>query len=412
MNNFFLYRYKDLLLDAYKRYNTPLYVYFLDIIKERVSNLDNILRSYLENYLVAYACKACSLLYICKYLNELGLGAEVVSDGELYIALKSGFRKGKIIFDGVSKSDSEIEYALMQEIYSINCESLDEIKVISAIARKRNITVDVGLRVNPKINVHTHEYLRTGSRYNKFGIDYEEIIRNIDMVKKFDNVNVKGFHFHLGSNISSSKPFIDAIDKVSKLIAFAIDRGYDIEYLDIGGGIPVIKDKKLLHRYLSPILESIKEKILDIGDIKIILEPGRYIVADSAVLLTKVNYVKKVDEREWILIDAGMNDFIRPALYDVYHPIICLTCSSNEKRIYSVGGPVCESADVFAKDIELQAVKRGDILMFLDVGAYGVSMSSNYNSRRRSAVIAVEKGETKLIRMREEFKDLIDKEIT
>lgn len=184
MSNFFLYRYKDLLLNAYKKYNTPLYVYFLDIIKERVSNLDDILRSYLENYLVAYACKACSLLYICKYLNKLGLGAEVVSDGELYIALKSGFRKDKTIFDGVSKSDSEIEYALTQEIYSINCESLDEVKVISEIARKRNITANIGLRVNPKINVYTHEYLRTGSRYNKFGIDYEEIIRNIDMIKK------------------------------------------------------------------------------------------------------------------------------------------------------------------------------------------------------------------------------------
>ena len=402
---------REILIRLAEEYGTPLYVYFLDIIKERVVNLISIIENYLRNYLIAYACKACSLLYVCSYISKIGLGAEVVSDGELYIALKAGFDRDKIIFDGVSKSDYEIEYALSQKIYSINCESLKELEVISDVAKKLGVYADIGLRINPKVSFHTHSYLKTGTGYNKFGIDFEEVSKNLDLIKKLENINLRGFHFHLGSNIYSAKPFIDAINRISSLISLAIDKGYEIEYLDIGGGIPSIKDKQALKDYLSPILEALNEKVLNLGDIKIIFEPGRYIVADSAVLLTRVNYVKRVGKNDWVLVDAGMNDFIRPALYNAIHPIECVSCISSEERIYSIGGPVCESSDVFAKNIRLPVIKRGDLLAILEAGAYGISISSNYNSRRRPAVVAVEGDKYKLIRMREEFRDLIDKEI-
>lgn len=402
---------KKILIRLAEEYGTPLYVYFLDTIKERIGNLISIIENYLGNYLIAYACKACSLLYVCSHISKIGLGAEVVSDGELYIALKAGFDRDKIIFDGVSKGDYEIEYALSRKIYSINCESLKELEVISDVAKKLGVDADIGLRINPKVSFHTHSYLETGTEYNKFGIDFEEVSKNLDLIKKLENVNLRGFHFHLGSNIYSAKPFIDAINRISSLISLAIDKGYEIEYLDIGGGIPSIKDKQALKDYLSPILEALNEKVLNLGDIKIIFEPGRYIVADSAVLLTRVNYVKRVGKNDWVLVDAGMNDFIRPALYNAIHPIEYVSCISSEERIYSIGGPVCESSDVFAKNIRLPVIKRGDLLAILEAGAYGISISSNYNSRRRPAVVAVEGDKYKLIRMREEFRDLIDKEI-
>jgi len=395
-----------------EKYGTPLYVYFTDIIKERIMNLKEILDQNFENYLIAYACKACSLLYICKYISSFGLGAEVVSDGELYIALKAGFERNKIVFDGVSKSDYEIKYALSQDIYTINCESFDEVKVISSIAEGLGMDVNIGLRVNPEIKLQTHNYLKTGTKYNKFGIDFNDAIMILDLINKIKNVKLKGFHFHLGSNIKSPEPFIVAIDKISKLIHLAFKKGYKIEYLDIGGGIPILSNKEGLHNYLFPILEFIRKKLLsNVEDLRIILEPGRSIVGDSAVLLTRVNYVKNVDKRKWILIDAGMNDLIRPALYGVFHPIECLSCVSNRIENYSIGGPICESSDVFAKDIKLPTVRRGDILAFLRVGAYGISMSSNYNSRRRPAVVVIENNNFRLIKRRENLEDLISNEI-
>ena len=272
--------------------------------------------------------------------------------------------------------------------------------------------VNIGLRVNPEIKLQTHNYLKTGTKYNKFGIDFNDAIMILDLINKIKNVQLKGFHFHLGSNIKSPEPFIVAIDKISKLIHLAFKKGYKIEYLDIGGGIPILSNKEGLHNYLFPILEFIRKKLLsNVEDLRIILEPGRSIVGDSAVLLTRVNYVKNVDKRKWILIDAGMNDLIRPALYGAFHPIECLSCVSNRIETYSIGGPICESSDVFAKDIKLPTVRRGDILAFLRVGAYGISMSSNYNSRRRPAVVVIENNNFRLIKRRENLEDLISNEI-
>jgi len=360
------------------------------------------------NPLICYSVKANSNMAICKALVNEGAGLDIVSGGELYRALKIKTDPKKIVFAGVGKTDEEIEYAIKTGILFFNVESEQELERIQEISIKLRKTVDVCLRVNPEVDPHTHHYIKTAKKESKFGLSFSAARLLLLNRGRFFNVQIKGLHMHIGSQITEAWPYIQAIRKVNGFIREMKSNGVSLQYLNIGGGMGIIYSKEIAQtadifaKAITPLLK---------GGLKIILEPGRFIVGSAGILVSRVTFVKETELKNFLIIDSGMNDLIRPTLYEAYHEIVPLHRRTKAKqRQYDIVGPICESGDFLAKDRLMPQINSGEYLAVMCAGAYGFSMSSNYNSRLRVAEVLVKGDKYFIIREREKYSDLIKKE--
>jgi len=390
------------IIDIVKKIKTPFYLYSHRTIYEHFNKIDEAFKDI--PHIICYSLKANSNLSILKMLQKMGSGADIVSGGELYKALKAGIPAKKIVFAGVGKTDEEIEYAIKSDILMFNIESISEAEKINSIARKFKRKVDAALRINPDVDVDTHHYDITGKKENKFGLNIELGKKLFIKLNKLKNLNICGIHVHIGSQITKVTPYIMALKKVVKLIDDLDKIGIKIKRLNIGGGLGIIyKDEtpSTAKEFADNILPLIKPL-----DVTLILEPGRFIVGNAGILVTKVLYIKKGGVKNFVIVDAGMSDLIRPSLYGAYHNIIPIIKTKGVIKV-DVVGPICESGDFLGKDRELPKVKEGDFLAVMGAGAYGFTMASNYNARRRPAEIIVKDDKFWIARKRETYKDLI-----
>ena len=385
-----------------KKYQTPLYVYDFEDIKKNYFELKDAFKA--RKSLVCYAVKANSNLSVLKLLAELEAGADCVSMGEVKRAMYAGIPKYKIIFSGVGKRDDEIEEAILRDILMINIESEAEFDRVELIAAKLDKKARISIRVNPNIDAKTHPYISTGLNENKFGIDIENAKKLYIRAKNSNYIEPIGIHFHIGSQLTDLKPIEEASLIVASLLKQLKVLDIDIKFFDIGGGIGIrYNDEETirLYDYAQAVLAALKGT-----DVTVVCEPGRYIVGNSGYFLTSVLYEKVNNTKRFVVVDGGMNDLLRPSLYKAYHAVEAVDVGGDISKC-DVVGPVCESGDFFAKDIELPKLKHGDVLVIKSAGAYGFVMSSNYNSRGRAAEVAIENGKDRLIRKRESFEDLI-----
>lgn len=395
--------------DLAERFGTPLYIYSYHTLISHFLKLKDAFRQ--MDPLICYSVKANSNLAILKALVDKGSGLDIVSGGELFRAVKSGCPSERIVYASVGKTGKEIEEAIKRKILFFNVESLPELENINRIARSLNKIVNVAIRINPDVEPKTHKFITTGKITNKFGIDFNNAYKIFLVQNKFANLNICGLHIHIGSQITESAPYAAAITKMSGFISKLKKRGIHLEYLNIGGGLGIIYDNEIpqtAQKFAQNILPLLKETKL-----KIILEPGRFIVGNAGILVTKVLYIKSTPKKKFVIVDSGMNDLIRPALYDAYHQVLPLRLAvslQHKTEKVDVVGPICESADFFAKERKLSTVKEGDYLAVMSSGAYGFSMSSNYNSRRRAQELLVIKDKAFVIRKREDNADLISHE--
>ncbi|MDR2638900.1 MAG: diaminopimelate decarboxylase [Helicobacteraceae bacterium] len=388
------------------RYGTPLYIYDFDYMTSRYETLKNAFEG--KKSLVAFALKANSNLSVIARFAALGAGADCVSYGEVKRALIAGVPKYKIIFSGVGKRDDEITGALNDDILFINCESEAELDRVEAIAQSLAKPARISVRVNPEIDAKTHPYISTGLKENKFGVDIPTAKRLYIRAKNSPWLEPVGIHFHIGSQLTDLTPIAEAADKVAELARSLIALEIDLKFFDAGGGIGVTyKDETPFtpSQYAKTIAQAINGL-----DLTIVCEPGRFLTAGGGVFLTRVLYEKRMGDKRFTVVDGAMNDLVRPALYNAYHRVEAIGKSGGES-LCDVVGPVCESSDFFAKNISLPSVDRGDLLAVHTAGAYGFTMSSNFNTRRRAAEVAVENGADRLIRERETYDDLLASEV-
>ncbi|MBF0511255.1 MAG: diaminopimelate decarboxylase [Candidatus Omnitrophica bacterium] len=390
-----------------KRVGTPFYLYSY---KTLTDHFLKIRKAFLKlNPIICFAMKSNGNLSVIKSLIDLGAGIDIVSMGELRKALIAGADPQKIVFASVGKTEEEISFAIESGILLFNVESEPELTHINLIAKRMGKKVQAALRINPDVPAPTHEYINTGSLKKKFGIDLRTTRQIFKAQKKYPYVKINGVHIHIGSQITSSTPFVGAIKKVTAFIEDLKKEGIDIEYLDIGGGLGIIyKDENPqtaleYARKVVPLLQK--------TGLKIIMEPGRFIVGNAGVFVTKVLYIKDNGVKKFVIVDGGMNDLMRPMLYDAYHEIVPIKKNRSVKAKFDVVGPICESGDFFAHERMLPQVKSGDLLAVMSAGAYGYAMSSNYNVRPRVAEVMVRGKAFKIIKERETLKDLMKGEI-
>ena len=385
-----------------KKYGTPTYCYSFNQLKENINNFKKNFRSF--SPLICFSIKSNSNINLIREIKKFGLGADVVSIGELMLAIKAGVNPKKIVFSGVGKTSEEISYAISKKILLINAESSSEIKEIDRIARLRKKKVDVGIRLNPNTDAKTLNQISTGKKENKFGVDDKTFQELVNYCKNSKNINLKCLSVHIGSQILDYKPY----EKMLKAIGKIIDRvDHKFEFIDLGGGMGISyeRDKKKLNYQRYNV--AIKKFLKSYGS-KIIFEPGRSIIGNTGTLISKVIYIKKNEKRDFIILDSAMNDLIRPALYGAIHRILpSIKKLQNSKRIYEFVGPICESTDKFATLKKFQKLNEKDIIAICDVGAYGMSLSSNYNVRPKSIELLIKGSNIKVIRKRQRYKDLI-----
>lgn len=389
-----------------EEFGTPLYVYSAKTLLRHYKAFDESFKDH--KHIICYSVKANSNIAILNLFAKEGSGFDIVSGGELFRAIKAGADPKKIVFSGVGKTDEEIEMALERDILMLNVESESELYAINSVAYKLNKKAPISLRINPDVNPLTHPYISTGLKKNKFGIPYENALDLYLKAKSLKNIEIIGIDCHIGSQITQLSPFLEAIDKIKALVKELESRGIEISYIDLGGGLGIsYKDEEPPHpnEYGEAVLKKF-ERI----DKTLIFEPGRVIVGNAGMLVTKVIYTKENSEKKFAIVDGAMNDLARPALYGSYHSILPMTKRDDENIIYDVVGPICESTDFFAKDRNLPKLERGDCLCILSAGAYGFSMASNYNSRKKVAEVMVMGDKYYLIRERDSFEDLIAKE--
>ena len=389
------------VIDLAKEYGSPLFIYSAKEIEDSFQSYKKEIR---DQDLICYAVKANSNINILKLLAELGSGFDVVSGNELKRCLLAGADKKKIVFSGVGKSYDEIKLAIENDILSINIESLGEFERILEISKKLNKPTNCALRVNPDIKIDSHKYIETGTKTSKFGLNIESVNKISELSKENDFVNITTVACHIGSQISDENLILKSLDYVRDIADQLSADGHDLKFLDIGGGLGIqYKDEDKGDPKI--LLTEVKNKLKD-SHYQIILEPGRSIVGTSGILLTKVEYIKEAGEKKFAIIDAGMNDLIRPSLYEAWHQVKEVERSEVDMETYDIAGPVCETGDVLAKDRNLR-IEPNDYLAFMDVGAYGSVMSSNYNSRLKPQEILVSKDAVKVIKKKESFEDLI-----
>ncbi len=423
MNHFYikenkLYAENFLVEDLAKRYGTPLYIYSKNQILKNYREINLPLVSSKVDFLNCYAIKANSNPELLKILSEEGAGAEISSGGELYLALKFGYLRNKITYTGVGKTDEEIEYALRENVFNFTVESLQEIQVISEIAHRLSLIARISIRVNPDIDAKTHPYITTGMKENKFGIDSKDILKVFESASKLPNIDIIGLHSHIGSQITEVEPYIEAVEYLDKLLRKLDAMGVDIRYLNVGGGFGVQYKNILTHRYLPLDEDEIKSyaslgdhikgviKLLSELNKKLVIEPGRSLVANAGILAGKVLYIKQSELKKFVISDTGMNDLMRPCLYQAYHQIVPLTLKDTGFETVDLVGPVCETSDFLATSRQMQKLGRGDMFAVMTTGAYGYSLSSNYNARLRPAEILVDGDKVQLVRERERVEEL------
>lgn len=383
-------------------YGTPLYVYDFDAMRTQFESLKEAFRG--RKSILAYAVKANSNLSVVKHFAQMGSGADCVSIGEVRRALMTGVPKYRILFSGVGKRDDEIREAIESDILYINVESEAELSRVEMIACELGVKARISIRVNPNIDPKTHPYISTGLHDNKFGVEIVAAKRMYIQAKNSDHLDPVGIHFHIGSQLTELEPIYEAAVIVADLLRSLQAIDIELKFFDIGGGLGVRYDNETTiepYDYAQAILSALKGI-----DVTIICEPGRFLTANAGYFLTKVLYEKNNGAKRFVMVDGAMNDLIRPSLYKAYHRIEALD-KSGEESVADVVGPVCESGDFLAKSYPLPMMEHNDLLVVHSAGAYGFGMGSNYNTRGRSAEVAVEEGKERLIRRRETFEDVI-----
>lgn len=386
-----------------EKVGTPFYLYSYNTLVRHFTVFDKAFHGI--PHLVCYSAKANSNLALLRLFINLGGGVDVVSGGELYRALKGGAGPQKIVFSGVGKRVDEIEYALKMGILMFNVESSQELQVINEVAGRIGKKANIAIRVNPDIDPKTHPYISTGLKQNKFGIDILRAPMAYRLASQLPNLKIVGIDCHIGSQLIEVEPIIEALRKLKQLVGNLRKEGMEIQYLDLGGGLGITyEDEEPPHpmEYASNIFEEIKG-----FGCTLILEPGRVIVGNAGILVSKVLYTKENEEKRFVIVDAGMNDLVRPSYYGSYHQILPVKEETREEIVADVVGPVCESSDFLAKGRKMPKVNPGELIAVMSAGAYGFSMSTNYNSRPRVAEVIVRDDQMFVIRRRENYEDLI-----
>jgi len=386
-----------------QRVGSPFYAYSFSTLTRHYQAFEQAFAS--VPHLICYALKANSNGAVLRLLSREGAGADIVSGGELYRAVRAGILPKKIVYAGVGKRRDEIEYALKVGVLMFNVESGEELLAINAAAGDMRTTAPIALRVNPDIDPKTHAYISTGLKENKFGIPIEQALEFYKTARSLPNIEIVGIHHHIGSQITEVQPFLDALKRVIGFVQELRTAGIQIKYIDIGGGLGITYcDETPPHP--RELAAAIQPLLADSG-LTIVLEPGRSIVGNAGVLVTRVTYQKTAGDKQFLIVDAGMNDLLRPSLYDAYHEIKPLAEPGHTRTgVFDVVGPICESGDFLAKDRELPIVQSGDLLAVMSAGAYGFSMSSTYNSRTRVAEVMVRGADYFVVRERETYNDL------
>jgi len=386
-----------------KKYQTPFYCYSLSQLKSNFYNFRNAFRAIKP--IICFSIKSNANLTILKELKRLGSGADVVSIGELLKATKAGIRGNKIVFSGIGKTDEEIRVAIKKSVLLINIESESEADLINKISQKMSRKTPVGIRLNPNITARTHKKISTGGKDEKFGLVYNDFINLCKKIRKMKNLKLEGISVHIGSQITNVKPFKEVLSAINKIIN---KTKMNFKFIDLGGGMGISytkKEKQLkLKQYAQLVNKFIKNK-----NSKIIFEPGRFIIGNTAILIAKIIYIKKSNKKNFIVLDAGMNNLMRPALYDTQHQIIPLKKTNKLFRgNLEFVGPICESSDKFSNQNNFSQIKEGDYVGITHVGAYGMSLSSNYNTRPTIAEVMVNGSKHKLIKKRQSLENLVN----
>jgi diaminopimelate decarboxylase len=387
-----------------QRVGTPFYCYSSSTLTNHVRAFDRAFAG--GPHLICFAVKSNPGTAVLRLLGREGAGADIVSGGELYRALRAGIDPKKIVYAGVGKRRDEIEYALKMDILMFNVESGEELQAIDRAAKDMHTKARIALRVNPDIDPRTHAYISTGLKENKFGIPIEQALEYYQIAQSLANVEIVGIHQHIGSQITELQPFIDALARLMGFVDKLHAAGVGIRYINMGGGLGITyKDET--PPLPKDVAQAIKPLLAKSG-CTLIMEPGRAIVGNAGVLVTSVLYHKQTGDKKFMIVDAGMNDLIRPSLYEAYHDIRPVTRQAAPKRVVAdIVGPICESGDFLAKDREMPETKQGDLLAVMGAGAYGFSMSSNYNSRPRVAEVLVRGNDYYVVRERETYNDLV-----
>ena len=399
-NNYFI---ENISLDKLAiKYSTPLYCYSYNKLKSNIINFFTYFKKF--SPLVCFAIKSNTNLNLIREIKNFGLGADVVSKGELMLALKAGINKKKIVFSGVGKTESELKFAIEKKILLINSESESEIKIIEKIAKKKNVVVNIGIRLNPNTDANTLKQISTGKKENKFGVDEKTFLKLVSVLRTSKNIKLKCLSVHIGSQITDHKPYEKMLKAVDKIINKA---KFNFEYIDLGGGMGISyeKNQKKLNykKYKSAI-----EKFLRKNNSKIIFEPGRSIVGNTAILISRVIYLKETSKKIFVILDAGMNDMMRPALYGAKHQILpAFKNKKKSKKSYEFVGPICETTDKFLSVSNFNKLKERDLIFISDVGAYGSSLSSNYNIRPKPSEILINKSKITILKKRQKLEDII-----
>jgi len=388
--------------DIAKKYGTPTYCYSYARLKKNINNFQKNFRSF--SPLICFAVKSNTNVNLIREIKKFGLGADVVSKGELMMALKAGVSPKKIVFSGVGKTSEEINFAVEKKILLINAESESEIREIDRVAKIKKRKVKIGIRLNPNTDAKTLSQISTGKKENKFGVNEKTFLKLVNFCKSSKNIDLKCLSVHIGSQILNYKPY----EKMLKVVDRIIHKiNHKFEFVDLGGGMGIsytYKDKKLNYKKYSEIIKKFLKKHKS----KIIFEPGRSIIGDTGILISKIIYIKKNDTKNFVILDVAMNDLMRPALYGAHHKILpSIKNKKKSNKTYEFVGPICESTDKFNTLKNFQELKEKDLIVMCDVGAYGMSLSSNYNIRLKPAEILIKGSIIKVIRKKQKYKDLM-----
>ena len=411
--NHFVYKNDDLfcedvpIRDIVDKVGTPFYCYSHATITRHFRVFQDAFKDL--DHLTCFSVKSNSNIAILKIIALHGGGADIVSGGELFRALKAGIAPDKIVYSGVGKTPEEMKFALTSNICMFNVESKQELQALDATAGAMGRKATVALRINPEVKPHTHPYIVTGHSENKFGISLDDALPTYESARHLKNIDVKGVSCHIGSQLTDLDPFLDAVIKLKDILQELKKMAFDIQFLNLGGGLGITyNDEKPPHplEYAMAL-----KKLLRNNDITLILEPGRVIIGNAGILITRTLYTKSTKNKRFVIVDAGMNDLIRPTLYNSFHAIQPVKIIQSEMVVTDLVGPVCETGDFFAKDRKMPAFQSGDLVAIMSAGAYGFSMASNYNSRLRPAEVMVKGKIFSIIRSQETYDDLIHGEM-
>lgn len=389
--------------DIVERVGTPVYIYSHATLERHYRAMDEAFAS--VPHTICYSMKANSNLAVLKTFFNLGGGVDIVSGGELYRALKAGVEPSKVVYSGVGKKDDEIEYALQTGILMFNVESEEELERIDQVAGRLGKKAGIAIRVNPDVDPETHPYITTGLKKAKFGINIERSLEQYKRAARMSSLEVIGIDCHIGSQLTKVSPFVDTVRKLKRLIDGLKESGITLKYFDLGGGLGITYSDEappLPAEYGAAITAETK----DLG-LHLLFEPGRNLVGNAGIMVGKCLYTKRGEEKNFVIVDAAMNDLARPSLYGSYHGVQAVRKDQEGIVVADIVGPICESGDFLAKDREMPAFRRGDLIAFMSAGAYGFAMSSNYNSRPRAAEVMVKGASFEVVREREKFEDLV-----